>query len=310
MSVRRLHAITALSTAAMVGSVVLTVAPSDATRPESDFPLSAAPGNAAPLRIMLTNDDGYEAPGLAAVRRALVAAGHDVTVVAPLANQSGAGGRATFDGTLQVTQPSPGIYAVDGSPADATEVGLSMVFADAAPDLVISGSNAGQNLASGTIHSGTVGAAVTAIEEGVPAIAVSTEFSATVPMPYADTASFVAELVGALEKQARGDRLLPDGTGLNVNYPIVEDGSTPRPRLTETGRGQIDLSYSGALPEVGGTATLGVLVDLAVPETLDGADSTAFLEDQIPVTVIEGDYDAGQSAVGRMKRVIRELAGH
>jgi 5'/3'-nucleotidase SurE len=295
-----------MGAATLLGTAVFAVAPSAAAAPPS------AP---TPLRIMLTNDDGYAAPGLAAVRAALVAAGHEITVVAPLVNQSGAGARATFGGSLQVTHPSPDTYAVDGSPADATEVGLSFVFADAPPDLVISGSNAGQNVAAGTIHSGTVGAAVTAIEEGVPAIAVSTEAPFPLPPsapapPYAETAAFVVDLVGGLQEHAGGGRLLPEGTGLNVSYPIVEDGSTPRPRLTETGRGAVDLSYSGSLPGVGGTATLGIVLDLAAPETLDNADSTALFANQIPVTVIEGDYDADRSAaVRRVARVVHDLAG-
>ena len=83
-----------------------------------------------------------------------------------------------------------------------------------------------------------------------------------------------------------------------MNHPIVEDGSTPRPRLTETGRGQVHLGDSGSMPDVGGTATLGFVVDLAVPETLKNADSTAFLANRIPVTVIEGDYAARSAGVG------------
>jgi 5'-nucleotidase len=265
----------------------------------------AAPSGAAspspspqPLRIMLTNDDGYAAPGLAALRDALRSAGHDVTVVAPLRNQSGASGRASFGGTLQVTHVDEDTFAVDGSPADATEVGLSVVFAGHAPDLVISGSNAGQNIAAATIHSGTVGAAVTAIEDGVPALAVSTELTADV-QPYQATGAFVVRLVRALQDRSHGGPLLEPGTGLNVNYPVVEDGSVPRPALTETGRGFLDLTYGGTLPEVGGTSSLTVGVDLSVPETVRDADSTALEHNRIAVTVIEGDYDADRAAAAR-----------
>ncbi|SFU01281.1 hypothetical protein SAMN05660657_04726 [Geodermatophilus amargosae] len=108
----------------------------------------------------------------------------------------------------------------------------------------------------------------------------------------------------------RRQRALAGGVGLNGNYPIVEDGSTPGPRLTETGRGQVDLSYSGSLPGVGGTAALGTVLDLVVPETLDNADSTALLANQLPVTAIEGGYDADRSAaVRRVARVVHDLAG-
>jgi 5'-nucleotidase len=241
------------------------------------------------LRIMLTNDDGFAAPGLVAVRDALIAAGHEVTVVAPRTNQSGTSARATFGGSLGVTHPDTHTYVVDGSPADATEVGLSAVFASKPPDLVISGSNAGQNVAAAAIHSGTVGAAVTAIEDGVPAIAVSTEVADR--LPYDATARFVVRLVEILERQARGERLLPAGIGLNVNYPVTDD-PRPRPALTRIGNGFLELGYSGVLPEVGATTTLGVTVDTTVPERTPMADDTALARDRVSISVIEGDYDA------------------
>lgn len=253
----------------------------------------AGPGHQQPkpLRILLTNDDGFDAPGINAVRDALVRAGNDVTVVAPLGNQSGTGGKLTFGGAVQVTHPDAKTYAVNGSPADSVEVGLSVVFGDHAPDLVVSGTNAGQNIGAATIHSGTVGAAVTAIEDGVPAIAVSTELTATA-QPYAATGTFVAQLVAQLHEQSRGKRLLPLGSGLNVNYPVVEDGSTPKPVLTQTGRGFLDVGYTGALPAVGASSSLAVVPDLTVPEPVRSADTTALAANRIAVSVIEGDYDA------------------
>src|SRR5690242_743186 len=89
-------------------------------------PAAARADNEAkgPLRILLTNDDGWNAVGIVAVYDALVAAGHDVTVVAPLTNQSGVGGRITLGGPpLQVVLQEAHKYSVAGSPADAVEVG-------------------------------------------------------------------------------------------------------------------------------------------------------------------------------------------
>ena len=201
----------------------------------------------AGLRIMLTNDDGWNAPGIIAVYDALVAEGHEVIMVAPLTNQSGVGGRITFGGALTVTQPEAGKYVVAGSPADATEFGLSVVYAGAPPDLVISGTNAGQNIAAATVHSGTVGAAVTALNDGVPAIAISTEISltgATPPPPFVETAAFLVQLLDELQDEADGDALMPLGVGLNVNYPIVDSGGAPAGvELTRTGKGFIDVGF-------------------------------------------------------------------
>lgn len=199
------------------------------------------------------------------------------------------------------------MYAVNGSPADSVEVGLSVVFKDRAPDLVVSGTNAGQNIGAATIHSGTVGAAVTAIEDGVPAIAVSTELTATA-QPYAETGAFVATLVAQLRSQSKGKRLLPLGTGLNVNYPVVEDGRTPKPVLTQTGRGFLDVGYVGALPAVGASSALTVTTDLTLTESVRGADTTALAGNRIAVSVIEGDYDAGDlGAYATVGKALRQL---
>lgn len=182
----------------------------------------------APLSVLLTNDDGYDAPGLAALRTALLAAGHRVTVVAPLHQQSGSGVRLTL-GELAVQAEGEGAWAVDGSPADAVAVGLTRLL-PARPDLVVSGANLGQNLGANVVSSGTVGAAVTAVQFGVPAIAVSvgldlTEARAT-PTPFPSTtaayplaASTVVRLVERLAAAARGGPLLPPDTLLNVNVP-------------------------------------------------------------------------------------------
>ncbi|AOR36419.1 hypothetical protein BFF78_39960 [Streptomyces fodineus] len=108
-------------------------------------PAATAP---RPLRILLTNDDGYDAPGIRMLYDRLTAAGHDVTIVAPLTNQSGAGTRLSSAPTIGVRHPQPKVWAVDGSPADAVGFALAAVFAHGAPDLVVSGTNSGPNLAA------------------------------------------------------------------------------------------------------------------------------------------------------------------
>ncbi|MET0144336.1 MAG: 5'/3'-nucleotidase SurE [Ilumatobacteraceae bacterium] len=271
----------------------------------------AGPVGPEPLRILLTNDDGWAAPGIEAVFDALVADGHDVTMVAPLTNQSGASARVTFGGTLSVVRQEEHKFSVAGTPADATEFGLSVVYAESPPDLVISGTNAGQNIAAATIHSGTVGAAVTGLVDGVPAIAVSTEIDfATGSGPYAQTADFVVELVDTLQARARRGHLLPDGVGLNVNYPLVDDpdGVPEGVALTATGRGFLDVTYGAvSLPELGETALFPVQVSTAVAETVADSDSVALAEDKIAISVIEGDYDADRNAYQEVRRIVQYL---
>ena len=130
-----------------------------------------------PLSILLVNDDGWDAPGITAVYEcARRKAGHRVTLVAPLENQSGSSMSTTSE-KLAVTRPvgDEPKYAVDGTPVDALNVGLLGVLKDDRPDIVVSGVNMGANMAQNTNYSGTVGAAAAAAQQGVPALAVSAD---------------------------------------------------------------------------------------------------------------------------------------
>lgn len=292
------RALLAVAGAVVGGSLVMTAAAA---------PRATADADSDALSILLTNDDGWDAPGITAVYDALVGAGHEVTMVAPATNQSGSGARATFRGPMVVGRPEPGKYTVEGSPADAAEFGLSVVFEEEAPDVVISGTNAGQNIAAAAVHSGTVGAAVTAINEGVPAIAISSEVSAS-EQPFDATADFLVDLLDELDQHRRRGALLPAGAGLNVNYPVVDGGGEPAGvELTRTGTGFLDLDYSGAeLPAVGEASTFST--DIAfVPETVRNADATALEEDKVSVAIITGNYDLDARHVGRVRAAVHAL---
>lgn len=292
-----------LAVASVAGAAtLLATGQVTAAQPEPPTPY-AAPSQQAPgsLRILLTNDDGWSAEGITTVFDALVAAGHDVTMVAPLGNNSGMGGRITLAGNLTVTQPEPRKYAVAGTPSDAAEFGINTVFAGDPPDLVVSGTNKGQNLASLQIHSGTVAAAATALNNGVPAIAISTGWDYGDPQadpdsfPYDFTADYLLRLLDQLRSRAGRDaQLLPDGVGLNVNYPYV-DGGHGRARgvkVLDSGSGYADITYAGAgLPPVGGTSSYAVGADL-FDSVERNADDVWFGRGYVTITPITGNYDA------------------
>jgi 5'-nucleotidase len=267
------------------------------------------------LRIMLTNDDGWSAEGITIVFDALVDAGYEVTMVAPLGNNSGMGGRIALGGTINVTQPAPNKYAVEGTPSDAAEFGFNTVFAGDPPDLVISGTNKGQNLAALQIHSGTVAAAATSLNNGVPAIAISTGWDYEDPnadpdtFPYDFTAEYLLRLLHRLQHaQKSGDPLLPEGVGLNVNYPYV-NGGQDRARgvkVTGSGSGYADLNYSGAtLPPVGGTSTYTVGADL-FDSAERNADDVWFGRGYVTISPITGNYDA-ENSLRSFRRLARFL---
>lgn len=188
--------------------------------------------------LLLTNDDGIDSPGLAALRDVLQELGR-VTVVAPTSDHSGVG-RARSD-TVEVTRRDDGAYAVDGTPADCTAFGLRGL--DDRPDMVVSGCNVGPNFDAYILgHSGTVAAAVEAAFLGTPAIAVSAyDPTGFLPDPedtddYALPATATRHLVaGALAGPVFGpsDEENPERAGfLNVNAPAIAPRAGVEMRVT------------------------------------------------------------------------------
>ena len=109
------------------------------------------------MRILLSNDDGYFAPGIAALARALSALG-TVTVVAPERDRSGASNSLTLDRPLSIKKAASGFYYVNGTPTDCVHLAVTGFLAEL-PDVVVSGVNHGANMGDDTIYSGTVAAA-------------------------------------------------------------------------------------------------------------------------------------------------------
>jgi 5'-nucleotidase len=123
------------------------------------------------MRILLSNDDGYQAAGLAALYAALLPLG-EVTVVAPEQNASGTSNALTLSRPLSVFEGANGFRYVNGTPADCVHVALTGLLGFM-PDLVVSGINNGANLGDDTLYSGTVAAAIEGHLFGIPAIAFS-----------------------------------------------------------------------------------------------------------------------------------------
>ncbi|ELK46639.1 acid phosphatase [Haloferax sp. BAB-2207] len=179
------------------------------------------------LRILLTNDDGIDAPGIAAMREELTAVG-DVTVVAPAENQSGVG-RARNEHAVR--RDHPWGYALEGTPADCVAYALRGLDADF--DIVVSGINDGPNAGNYVVgRSGTVGAGVEAAFLGTPAIAVSSyharDFFCHPPEEY--DFSRPARVARALTERVFGTDVFDEVDLLNVNAPA--DVPSPRMRVT------------------------------------------------------------------------------
>ena len=176
------------------------------------------------VRVLCTNDDGFDAPGMTAMAQALHAAGFDVRVAGPATNQSGVGHGLTIFRTIAVDMVDvPGledvgkVAKVGGTPADACKLGLE-VFSDAwSADVVVSGINKGANCGHGVHASGTFGAAAEACIQGLQAIAVSLDCHHSADVQVADFAA-AAQLVVGLVAQLK-DAPLPADVMANVNVP-------------------------------------------------------------------------------------------
>ena len=123
------------------------------------------------MRILISNDDGYLAPGIIALAAALASVA-EIMVVAPDSNRSGASNSLSLDRPLSVQQAANGFYFVNGTPTDCVHVALTGML-DYRPDLVVSGINNGANMGDDTLYSGTVAAATEGYLFGIPAIAFS-----------------------------------------------------------------------------------------------------------------------------------------
>jgi 5'-nucleotidase len=172
-------------------------------------------------RILLTNDDGIAAPGLAAIYAELAKLG-EVTVAAPAENQSGVGHGITYAEPILVAKIEPLVkvegpqgpwYRIAARPATCVRLALTGLL-EARPDLVVSGINRGDNAGLTLYVSGTVGAAREAAFDGLPSIAVS-QVQAQ-PMDYRPGAALTARIAGLVL-----ERGLPPGTFLNVNLPAA-----------------------------------------------------------------------------------------
>jgi len=164
------------------------------------------------MHILLSNDDGYFAPGLSILAEILAPLAK-VTVVAPERDRSGASNSLTLDRPLAVRRASNGFFYVNGTPTDCVHLAVTGLLANL-PDVVISGVNHGANMGDDTIYSGTVAAATEGFLLGIPSLAVS--LVADGSDHFAAAARVAADLVQRFTRNSPGEPVL-----LNVNVPDV-----------------------------------------------------------------------------------------
>jgi 5'-nucleotidase len=172
------------------------------------------------MRILLTNDDGYHARGLAVLERIARTISDDITVVAPAEEQSGKGRSLTLTEPFRVRRHGDNRYAVKGTPTDCVMFALAEVMADAKPDLILSGVNRGGNLAEDVSYSGTVSAAMEGALAGIRSVALSQRYARSGmgdAVPFDTAEAWGARALVPLLGMEWAPRTL-----VNINFPPIE----------------------------------------------------------------------------------------
>ena len=173
------------------------------------------------MRILLTNDDGIEAPGMAALEAIAAQLSDDVWVVAPAEEQSGTGHSLTLTAPIRLKQLNDRRFAVRGTPTDAVMMAVGHVMKDCRPDLLLSGVNRGPNMAEDVTYSGTVSAAMEGCLAGIRSIALSQAMGdyQVGKEDFGPARSHGADIVRRLVALPSNAGAWPAGVLMNVNFP-------------------------------------------------------------------------------------------
>ncbi len=235
------------------------------------------------MKILVSNDDGIDAPGINALAKALKEIG-EVIVVAPRTEQSAVGHKITMQNPLRVTKYFKNGdffgYAVDGTPADCIKMGIRNIMKEQ-PDIVVSGINHGANTAISIIYSGTVSAAREAAIMDVPAIAISVTDHGVKDFEYAGkVAKHVTKLVA--------ENGLPDGTLLNVNIPNLPESEIKGIKVTTQSKAKWDDIYEERIDPYG-RSYFWLTGNLVEVESDKDTDQNMVKQNYVAVTPIHFD---------------------
>lgn len=236
-------------------------------------------------RILVSNDDGLDAIGIEILAEVASRLSDDVWVIAPAQNRSGASRSITLHRDVMIEPQGDNRFTCSGMPSDCVIFGMSKVL-DRRPDLVLSGINAGMNVADDVLYSGTIAAAMEASLMGVPAIALSQRNGR---MDRADFAAAEAHAEGVIRHLL--DIGIPDRTIMNVNFPPVAPADVKGIMPASLDRHKFgDQVIDGAVPN---SYRLGPL--MAREETLPGSDRAVMDEGWISLTALGMDITAEEA---------------
>ena len=260
------------------------------------------------MRILVTNDDGINAPGLEVletIAREIAGPEGEVWIVAPAFEQSGVGHCISYTHPTMIAELGPRRFAAEGSPADCVLAGLFHVMKDARPDLVLSGVNRGNNAGENVLYSGTIGGAMEAALQGVKAIALS-QFMGPLNNRLANPYEAAVEHGVALVRNLLDHGLWDDADYrlfYNVNFPPVPAADVKGTRVGAQGFRRY--TSFGLEPHISPTGRqfLWIKGGEQGRPTLPGTDVTLSVEGYIAVTPLRCDLTAHDSLAELARRI-------
>ena len=249
------------------------------------------------MKILLTNDDGIDAPGINILSEELKKAGHDIYIVAPHKEQSATSHSITLHQPMRIYKRDDKTYAVTGTPTDCVIL-ASQVIMKEGMDLIISGINNGQNMGEDVLYSGTVAAAIEGMFLGFKAIAVSlTSFT---DQKYETAARFIKRFLDNGIKDVIGEQEI-----LNINVPNVELHEIKGVKVTHlTHRRYVDFVAEQTDPRgekiywIGGNKPLW--------DTKQGSDAEAVFANYVSITPIKPQF-TNKTSLGKLNKWVENL---
>jgi len=261
------------------------------------------------MRILITNDDGINAPGLKvidAIAREIAGPDGEVWTVAPAFEQSGVGHCISYTHPTMLAELGPRRFAAEGSPADCVIAGLYVVMKDQWPDLILSGVNRGNNAAENTLYSGTIGACIEGALQGVRSIAMSQFYGPAnkdLDDPFEAAAAHGAATVRALLDDALWDDAADYKPFYNVNFPPVPATQVKGMAATTQGFRQNARFHAEAQVSPTGRNFLWVRGGPQHEPTAEGTDAAANLDGYVSITPMRADL-TDRKMVATLKGVL------
>ncbi|HVI51738.1 MAG TPA: 5'/3'-nucleotidase SurE [Candidatus Sulfotelmatobacter sp.] len=248
-------------------------------------------------RILVSNDDGIDAPGIKVLEKVARTLSDDVWVVAPASEQSAVAHSLTVRRPLRIHQVSDYRFSVDGTPTDSVLVGVRQILADKRPTLVLSGINRGGNLGDDVTYSGTVAAAMEGTLLGIPSIAFSQVFEDRHPVKWATAEHWAPEVIRRLCSTG-----WPGNVLINVNFPDMLHGSVKGVCAARQGKRAVADSVSERF-DPRGDAYYWIGGQRAMDRGQPGSDLDAVGRGYVSVTPLCVDFTHAE-ALGRLETLL------